>query len=79
MTDQFTHLLKEKDRTGARVIGAAINAVRFWEVQDFEVGYRILKEAVDSHNQATRAYIEYLAASPARKESAHHGDQHAAA
>ena len=69
MTDQFTHLLKEKDRTGARVIGAAINAVRFWEVQDFEVGYRILKEAVDSHNQATRAYIEFLSRSTERKEN----------
>ena len=70
MNDALISLLKEKDRTAARVVGAAINAISFWEAQDYETAFRILKAAVDSHNQATRDYIDYLASSPARKENA---------
>jgi hypothetical protein len=72
-------LLKENDRTGHCVIGAAINAISFWEAQDYDTAFRILKNAVDAHQAANRAYIDYLASSPARKESLSHGDQHAAA
>ncbi|HUD64693.1 MAG TPA: hypothetical protein VMQ17_08950 [Candidatus Sulfotelmatobacter sp.] len=67
--DNLTHLLKEKDRTAARVVGAAINAIRFWECQDYETAYRILKPAVDSHQKATRDYIEFLSRSSERKEN----------
>jgi hypothetical protein len=79
VTDQLIELLKEKDRTASRVVGAAINAISFHEALDHTTAYRILKTAVDAHQQATRAYIDYLASSPARKEKAQHGDQHAAA
>jgi hypothetical protein len=67
--DNLTQLLKEKDRTAARVVGAAINAISFYECQDYDTAFRILKTAVDSHNQATRAYIEFLSRSTERKEN----------
>lgn len=71
-SDQLLALLKEKDRTGSRVIGAAINAISFWEAQDYDTAFRILKAAVDSHQVATRAYIEFLSRSAERKENRSH-------
>lgn len=76
MNDQLVHLLKEKDRTAARVVGAAQMALWFFEAQDFAATERVLRAALDEHNQATRNYIEYLASSPARKEN--HGNRPAA-
>jgi hypothetical protein len=55
----LSELLKEKDRTGARVIGAAQNALWFFEAQDFQASYAILKSALDAHNEATRALYAY--------------------
>ena len=76
MSDELIRLLKEKDRTAARVVGAAINAISFYEALDYDTAYRILKGAVEAHQQATRNYIDYLANSPARKEN--HGHRSAA-
>jgi hypothetical protein len=79
VNDHLISLLKEKDRTAARVVGAAINAISFWEAQDYETAFRILKAAVDSHHQATRDYIEFLSRSSQRKENQSHGNQPTAA
>jgi len=72
VNDQLTRLLKEKERTGARVIGAAQNALWFFEAQDFDASYQLLKAALDVHNQATRALYDYY------KESQSDGNRSAA-
>lgn len=66
--DKRLPLLKEKERTGSRVIGAAINAISFAEAQDYDAAFAILKAAVDAHQEACRAYCQSFEASPVRKE-----------
>jgi hypothetical protein len=57
-------LLMEKDRTASRVIGAAINSLRWWEVEDYDKAYAVLKAAVTAHQIADRAYIASLKETP---------------
>lgn len=72
-TEQRLPLLKEKARTGASVIGAAINAISFAEAQDYDAAFAILKAAVDAHQEACRAYCRSFEDSPAeRKETRKH-------
>jgi predicted negative regulator of RcsB-dependent stress response len=51
-------LLNEKHRTAYGVVGAAQIAVWFFEAQNFDDAYTALKNALDAHNAACRAYLE---------------------
>jgi predicted negative regulator of RcsB-dependent stress response len=68
----LTPLLREKQRTAARVVGAAQCAVWFFEAQNFEDAYQSLKNALDEHNKAERAYLEALKSD---KENSAHGNR----
>jgi hypothetical protein len=55
-----SELLKEIDRTRARVVGAAQIALWFFEAQDFAATERTLRAALDAHNAALHAYRNAL-------------------
>ena len=64
--DRRAALRKEIDRTRAVVVSSAQNALWFLEARDLDSAEQILREALEAHSVAQRAYLNSL--KPERKD-----------